>query len=456
MTLIEISEASVRNMRPSVLAPGKEMNQIDDIVARSLSDDFLGIRGLLPEEYSISRIGSAIYYRLPWLISSGRDFSQLNALELGCGRGLKAIPWSRIFRSYIGVDLDKDAISFARKAAKETQKENLNFYAGNASDVVKNPRLFGVDGKVDVVIAYASLEHMTPVERKEVLGLSREVLQDGGALIVSETPNRLIPHDGHSTFLHFFQSLPTEIALEYVKRSPREWAVKYTEAGEEALYRFGQGLSYHEFDLWLSGGEKLPGIITDGWSPWALSDEPPRRDELWLNDYLDANGSLAPPAFGRYWIDAVFDGLAEEAATPEVPRLIPPREISFADRKYWTLDIGVYDFPDAMHLEPNGTCSILIDLNLSRGAIAVEHRGGHLCTVEIDTVKSARLPKWHTWCAIDLSAFGHINEISLRPADHVSRLVSAGILVRCQASNSHPGSTAVAPASVGHPPDNEG
>ena len=63
-----------------------------------------------------------------------------------------------------------------------------------------------------------------------------------------ETPNRLIPHDGHSSFLHFFQTLPAELALAYITRSPRADAQAVAEAAgdrEEALYRFGQGASYH-------------------------------------------------------------------------------------------------------------------------------------------------------------------------------------------------------------------
>lgn len=70
--------------------------------------------------------------------------------------------------------------------------------------------------------------------------------------------------DGHSTSLHFFQTLPPEIALEYIKRSPRADAVA-TVSDEESLYRWGQGASYHEFELWMADAAgKLPGILADG------------------------------------------------------------------------------------------------------------------------------------------------------------------------------------------------
>lgn len=191
-----------------------------------------------------------------------------------------------------------------------------------------------------------------------------------------------------------------------------------------------QALSYHEFELWLSTGAKLPAIIADGWSPWTLADDPPRRSEIWLTDYLEAGGSLAPPAFGRYWIDAIFDGLAKEGSTPASPRLAPPRELRFTDKQHWTIDIGVYDFPQVMCIEPNGECSVLINLKESRGVILVEHSDKQLCCLSIDELRSATFPKWHDCCAIDLSAFGRIDKLRLSPGDSSSRLVSSGIVAR--------------------------
>ena len=108
-------------------------------------------------------------------------------------------------------------------------------------------------------------------------------------MLIAETPNRLIPHDGHSTSLHFFQSLPTELAIAYIDRSPRQDAKAVASAADpvEALYRFGMGASYHEFELYFSGADgKTPSIVSDGWDFWQAFDEPIRRDELALADYF--------------------------------------------------------------------------------------------------------------------------------------------------------------------------
>ena len=47
-------------------------------------------------------------------------------------------------------------------------------------------------GEVDVFLLYAVLEHLTVAERLAVLRLAREVVKPDGAIVVCETPNRLI------------------------------------------------------------------------------------------------------------------------------------------------------------------------------------------------------------------------------------------------------------------------
>lgn len=132
------------------------------------------------------------------------------------------------------------------------------------------------------------LEHLTLGERRSVLEAVHELLAGGGLLIVAETPNRLIPHDGHSTSLNFFQMLPTELALAYIGRSPRPEAQAIASAAhpEEALYRFGQGVSFHEFELFRTRSGSLPKIVHGGWGLWTAFDEPVRRDELELSNYF--------------------------------------------------------------------------------------------------------------------------------------------------------------------------
>lgn len=428
--------AALASMRPSAFTAGQPGGEADALVQAALLEDFPRIREILPEPYFLDRLGSAIFYRMPWLLGLGKDLSRLNVVEFGCGRGLKAIPWSRLFRSYLGVDLDPELIGFARRAAKATHRPNLEFRAGNAADAVRNPQDFGIIGRIDVIILYAVVEHLTPAERKQVLGLCREVLQDGGLVVFGETPNRLIPHDSHSTYLHFFQTLPPEIALEYIKRSPRPDAVTAV-SDEESLYRWGQGASYHEFELWMADASgKLPGILADGWSHWPICDEPLRRDELALNEYLRVHGPLAPPGFARYWLDAVFDGAAPAGSTPAIPWLPQPERLLNAA----LLPSEHFHAPPMLAIHEGGHASfglrggkpvLLLDLNQSAGEIAVEDTmGGTLTVLDVEALRKARFPRWHGSCAIDFSAFGPQGGMTLRPLGKGSQAVSGGMILR--------------------------
>lgn len=437
MDLLTIAPAALAAMRPSAFTPGRAAPVVDALVGASMTEDFPRIRTLLPEAYSLDRLGSAIFNRIPWLLGLGHDLSAYNVLELGCGKGLKAIPWSRLCGHYFGVDLDADAIEFARRAARVAGGRNLEFLVANAAEVVRTPARFGIQGRIDMIVLFAVLEHLTLPERRFVLGLCREVLRDGGLVVLAETPNRLIPHDGHSTWLPFFQTLPPELALEYIARSPREGAVAAVAAGEEALYRFGQAASYHEFDLWLAGEDgRMPAIVSDAWTHWPSFDEPPRRDELALNDFFAANGVGAAPAFARYWLDIVFDGAAPAGSAPPTPRAALPEDLRKGRIESDPRHYGA----DTLLLEPKGEAryalggakgaTLFLDLGRSAGEIEVTDGAGRTtASFDVAALRAARFKRWHDIAAIDLSAVLRGDALRLKAA-RGSTLVSTGLLLR--------------------------
>lgn len=99
MDLLKASDKELASLRPSVFTPDLENQKLDQIVRDAFLDDFTRLRQLHPENYYLDRIGSAIFYRIPWLLCQPRELSEMNALELGCGKGIKAIPWARLFKS---------------------------------------------------------------------------------------------------------------------------------------------------------------------------------------------------------------------------------------------------------------------------------------------------------------------------------------------------------------------
>ncbi|MGD9657753.1 MAG: class I SAM-dependent methyltransferase, partial [Methylocystis sp.] len=351
----------------------------------------------------------------------------------------KALAWANLFNRYWGVDIGSSSIDLANKFATLTKRTNVSFTVSNAVDALQNPRSVGIDCEFDCIILYAVFEHLTLAEREIILRSARDALSDGGLLIVCETPNRLIRYDSHSTFLHFFQNLPTELALAYIERSPRKEAhsIISSENKEEALYRFGQGVSYHEFELYFAKAGEQPPIISDGWDMWPTFDEPIRRDELELENYVRANEVPANPAFTRYWINAVFDCYPRKAPV-EAPKpvfLVPniSNKIDVWRRpQCWSADL--YVSSDSALVFETGDCVpqyLQFDISESKGAFEIlDPAGKQAACFEIETLKQARFPRWHPRCLVSLNGLGSCENLSIRPLDSQSRLAVEGILAR--------------------------
>jgi SAM-dependent methyltransferase len=71
------------------------------------------------------------------------------------------------------------------------------------------------DAAVDLAVCNAVLEHIPPARRAVHLREAWRTLRPGGHLIVSETPNRLWPRDGHTTGLWWVPYMPLGLARRY-------------------------------------------------------------------------------------------------------------------------------------------------------------------------------------------------------------------------------------------------
>jgi 2-polyprenyl-3-methyl-5-hydroxy-6-metoxy-1,4-benzoquinol methylase len=110
--------------------------------------------------------------------------------------------------------------------------------------------------RFDVVIFFASLEHMTIEERRSALRETRSMLASGSHWVIVETPNRLWYFDAHTSLLPFFNWLPDALAFEYSRFSSRNYfremyRVRNLE-NELHFLRRGRGVSFHEFELFMA------------------------------------------------------------------------------------------------------------------------------------------------------------------------------------------------------------
>lgn len=89
------------------------------------------------------------------------ESNDVKAISLGCGSGANEVRWMKTgrFASITGYDISDDRIEAAQtRAEKEGLTRHLTFLKGDAR------RLDVPSGSVDVVIAEASLHHMSPLE----------------------------------------------------------------------------------------------------------------------------------------------------------------------------------------------------------------------------------------------------------------------------------------------------
>ncbi len=99
--------------------------------------------------------------------------------DIACGEGYGSFLLSSSAQSVIGVDVDKDTITSAKK--KYSNTSNLKYLQSNALDLNID------DNSFDVVVSFETLEHLT--EQEELLGEFSRVLKPEGILIIS-TPDK--------------------------------------------------------------------------------------------------------------------------------------------------------------------------------------------------------------------------------------------------------------------------
>lgn len=231
--------------------------EIEQEVEKALREHYhVGWRG--PEAYSpegyLGDVRTHVTGRLttfrtssvPWL-SETLELSGLRVLEVGCGTGSSTLALAEQGAQVTGIDVDLGAIEVARRRM-ELYGLDADLCPGNAEDIGRD-----LDGRrFDLVLYFATLEHMTIPERLRSLRQAWNLLDPGGYLGVIEAPNRLWVSDSHTSQLPFFNWLPDDLAFHYSRFSPREnFKELYGDSPRESMEHFlrrGRGVSYHEFE----------------------------------------------------------------------------------------------------------------------------------------------------------------------------------------------------------------
>ena len=237
---------------------------------------------------------------VPWL-DSIHPLNGCATLEIGSGRGASTFALAEQGASVTAVDVNAEAMSVARSRLGAAGLE-ADWHLRNAAELdAVGP------GPFDLVVFWASLEHMTVPERRAALVHGWSLVTGGGHLVVIETPNRLWPADPHTSHLPFFNWLPDDLAFDYLDRSPRsDIRTKFDDLNSEllAFQRLGRGVSYHDFELALGPQLEVTSCLqisrrasnplrraawessTAGRTARLLHGYAPNLDQAWFLPYL--------------------------------------------------------------------------------------------------------------------------------------------------------------------------
>jgi 2-polyprenyl-3-methyl-5-hydroxy-6-metoxy-1,4-benzoquinol methylase len=184
---------------------------------------------------------------IPWL----NAFNPLHGskiLEIGCGTGSSTVALAEQGGEVTAVDILESSLQVAKDRCR-VYDLNANFLCANAAELHKI-----IAGQhFDLIVFFATLEHMTHDERITAMRKTWEMLSPGSLWCVVDTPNRLWYFDDHTSLLPFYHWLPDNLALLYSRFSPRDsFCDLYREINNDTKFDFlrrGRGISYHEFEF---------------------------------------------------------------------------------------------------------------------------------------------------------------------------------------------------------------
>ena len=195
------------------------------------------------------------YANVPWL-DAAMPLEGARVLEIGAGTGESTLALAEQGAKVTALDVDEHALTVGSERCRLYDLE-AEFIVGNAANVetLLPGRTF------DIVIFFASLEHMTLEERLTAISTTWNMLRPGGLWCVIEAPNRLWYWDGHTSMDNFYNWLPDEVAARWAHKATRPAFAEAFPKGQPydktLLARWGRGVSYHDFDLALGDAKKL-------------------------------------------------------------------------------------------------------------------------------------------------------------------------------------------------------
>jgi len=264
------------------------------------------------KDHVFRRYESALIYYIPW-VAKVFNLSDKEVIEIGCGTGSSTAAFSHFAKHIYAYDVLEPSVLAARARMQIMGINNVSIIQSEPDDLLETLKYNHSSG-VSVILLFAVLEHMTIQERLKTLKEAWNLLLPDGILIVAETPNRLTSFDYHTSQLPFFHFLPLELAVNYYENSSRtqfKLAIKeQLESGtvaqaKNALVRWGNAVSYHEFEIAL-GSNLKDLLIADGDTEEMRNLYPLSTEEKLLQQYFIEANINQPLAFTNQIFNLIF------------------------------------------------------------------------------------------------------------------------------------------------------
>ncbi|MEH2283909.1 MAG: glycosyltransferase [Nostoc sp.] len=264
------------------------------------------------KDHVYRRYERTLTHYIPWVMNV-YDLSDKEVIEIGCGTGSSTAAFSHFSKHIYAYEVENLSVSVAKKRMEFMEINNVSIIQSDPEKLLETLKSNHSSG-VSVILLFAVLEHTTIQERLNTLKTCWDMLLPNGILIVAETPNRLTYYDYHTSWLPFFHFLPLDLAVEYYTKSPRtqfKLTVKKhidignIERAKNTLVRWGNAVSYHEFEIVLGSNLKYL-LIADGDAEEMRSLYPISNEEKLLQQYFSEANVNQPLAFTNKILNLIF------------------------------------------------------------------------------------------------------------------------------------------------------
>ncbi len=266
------------------------------------------------DRHAFLRHDRTVKFIVPW-VNQFAPLADATIVEIGCGTGSSTAAFAKFAKHVHAYDIKQKAIDGAMlRLAAQGLSAKATFRRVKPGKLWESIFSDFGSNKPDVLLLFALLEHQTLKERLETLRTAQKIVRPGGVIVICETPNRLVYFDNHTSQLPFFHMLPLDLQLMVVPKSPRRDlrdSMARSAAGgldqaalELALMRWGQSVSFHEFDLTFDDIDSR--ILSGGTHPNLLKLRRPEPQEEILRRYMESAGVKRHEAFTRYFLDLII------------------------------------------------------------------------------------------------------------------------------------------------------